>query len=168
MAFRDMVFREVTQNDSALLARIIAEAFEEYRGKLEPPSSSLDKTSEAVRKELETFKAILAYTLREEAVACVFYVPREDSMYLAHLAVLPAYRGLGIAKNLMQYVEQKALEQQCPLVRLEVRLVLEKTRQFYEHQGYVLYDTRTALGYTQPTHGLLEKVLGSKLSTRQS
>ncbi|WP_426731825.1 hypothetical protein [Myxococcus faecalis] len=45
--------REATSDDAALLARLLRESFEEYRGRLEPPSSAHGKTEAAVRRELK-------------------------------------------------------------------------------------------------------------------
>jgi predicted N-acetyltransferase YhbS len=152
--------RGATEEDSPTLARVIALAFEEHRGKLTPPSSSLNKSPEAVRQELQTTKAIVACKY-DEVVGCVFYSPREDFVYLAHLAVLPDYRGLGIAKALMQAVEQKALEQNLSKVRLSVRLALEKTRAFYERTGYTFHSYGSHPGFDTPTYVTLEKHLTS-------
>jgi N-acetylglutamate synthase-like GNAT family acetyltransferase len=101
--------RDATISDTLALANVIAASFEEHRGKLSPPSSSLNKTPETVAKELETAKAIMPCH-DKEVIGCVFYSAKEDFAYLAHLAVVPEYRGLGIAKALMQEVETKALE----------------------------------------------------------
>jgi ribosomal protein S18 acetylase RimI-like enzyme len=152
--------RDANQDDIPTLAHVIAAAFEEHRGKLTPPSSSLNKSPESVKQELQTAKAILAYT-DDEMIGCVFYSPKGDFVCLAHLAILPDYRGQGIAKTLMQEVETKALEGGFSKVRLSVRLALEETRAFYERLGYTFYSYGTHLGFTEPTHVTLEKRLTS-------
>jgi ribosomal protein S18 acetylase RimI-like enzyme len=133
-------------------------AFEEYRGKLTPPSSSLNKSPESIRQELQTAKAIVAVA-NDTIIGCVFHQDKESFVYLGHLAVLPEYRGLGIAKVLMQEVETKALEQHQPIIRLDVRLALAKTRAFYEHLGYSFYSYGIHPGFTEPTYVTLEKLL---------
>jgi ribosomal protein S18 acetylase RimI-like enzyme len=94
----------------------------------------------------------------------VFYSSRDDYVYLAHLAVLPSYRGLGIAKALMQAVETKALEQNFTKVRLSVRLALEETRALYERLGYTFYSYGSHPGFDTPTHVTLEKILNATLT----
>ena len=69
--------RSATNNDIPVLASVIASAFEEHRGKLDPPSSSLDKTPESVVQELQTAKAIVAVT-DNKLVGCVFYSSKEN------------------------------------------------------------------------------------------
>jgi ribosomal protein S18 acetylase RimI-like enzyme len=154
----DFYSRDATKDDTPALANVIALALEEHRGKLSPPSSSLGKSPEAVAQELQTARAVVACS-DDEIVGRVFYTLREGYVYLAHLAVLPEYRALGIAKALMQSVEGKALEQGCRRVRLSVRLALERTRAFYERLGYAFYSYGTHPGFTEPTYLTLEKRL---------
>lgn len=154
----DVRLRDATNDDIPALAHVIAAAFEGHRSRLTPPSSSLDKSPESVKQELQTAKALVACK-GDKTIGCVFYSPREDFVYLAHLAVLPNYRGLGIAKALMQEVEMKTLEAGFTKVRLSVRLALEKTRAFYERLGYTFYSYGTHPGFTEPTHVTLEKRL---------
>jgi hypothetical protein len=52
--------REAGAADAPVLARLLREGFEEYRGKLDPPSSAHGKTAEAVLRELEGGGALLA------------------------------------------------------------------------------------------------------------
>jgi ribosomal protein S18 acetylase RimI-like enzyme len=150
--------RPATHTDIPEIAKVIAAAFEEHRDKLDPPSSSLDKSVESVSQELQTAKAIVAI-VENKIVGCAFYSAKEDFVYLAHLAVLPDYRNLGIAKALMQAVEEKTRELKLSKIRLSVRLVLEKTRAFYEKLGYTFHSYGTHSGYTQPTYVDLEKQL---------
>jgi ribosomal protein S18 acetylase RimI-like enzyme len=154
--------RAATEDDIPSLAHVIALAFEEHRGKLTPPSSSLNKSPESVRQELQTAKAIV--TGNDEIIGCVFYSLKEDFVYLAHLAVLPDHRGLGIAKALVQAVETKALEQGFTKVRLSVRLALEATRALYERLGYTVYSYGAHPGFNTPTFVTLEKILGATLT----
>jgi ribosomal protein S18 acetylase RimI-like enzyme len=146
----DVHLRDVTEDDIPALARVIALAFEEHRGKLTPPSSSLNKSPESVRQELQTAKAVVACH-KNELLGCVFYSPNDDCVYLAHLAVLPDYRGLGVAKTLIQAVQMKALEQGFTNLRLSVRLVLEKTLAFYESLGFTFYSYGSHPGFESPT-----------------
>ncbi len=118
--------RSATNDDIPPIATIISAAFEEHRGKLDPPSSSLDKTLESVAQELQTAKAIVA-VIDNKLVGCIFYSIKEDYVYLAHLAVIPTYRGMGMAKALIQAVEKETLELHQNKIRLSVRLALEKT-----------------------------------------
>jgi ribosomal protein S18 acetylase RimI-like enzyme len=150
--------RDATNDDIPEIANVIALAFEEHRGILEPPSSSLNKSPESVKQELQTAKAIVAIK-DKKMIGCVFHAVKEDYVYLAHLAVLPNYRGLGIAKAFMLEVEEKARVEQQTTIRLNVRLALERTRAFYERLGYSFHSYGTHPGFTEATHVMLEKHL---------
>ena len=52
------------------------------------------------------------------------------------LAVLPEYRGRGIGKQLLQRIEQKALELGCGKLTLEVLENNHRARQLYEQSGF--------------------------------
>jgi ribosomal protein S18 acetylase RimI-like enzyme len=157
-SFCEIYLRDATNNDTTAIANIITLAFEEHRGRLEPPSSSLNKTPESVRQELQSANAIVAIK-DNQMIGCVFYSLKDSFVYLAHLAVLPEHRGLGIAKALMQKVEEKALEHHHTTIRLSVRLALEKTRNFYERMGYSFLSYGLHPGFTQPTYVTLERHL---------
>jgi ribosomal protein S18 acetylase RimI-like enzyme len=150
--------RNATDDDIPEIANVIALAFEEHRGKLNPPSSSLNKSPASVKQELQNANAIVAVK-DDKMIGCLFYSVKENYIYLAHLAVLPKCRGLGIAKLLMLEVEKKALEQNQTAIRLNVRLALEKTRAFYERLGYSFYSYGTHSGFIEPTYVVLEKKL---------
>jgi ribosomal protein S18 acetylase RimI-like enzyme len=150
--------RDATNNDIPNIANVIALAFEEHRGRLNPPSSSLNKSPESVKQELQSANAIVAFK-DDKIIGCVFHSVKEDYVYLVHLAVLPECRGLGIAKLLMLEVEKKASAQKQTTIRLNVRLALEKTRAFYERLGYSFHSYGTHPGFTESTHAMLEKHL---------
>ena len=155
--------RNAADDHVPAIANVMALAFEEHRGKLQPPSSSLDKSPESVRQELQSAKAIVAVkddnVVGCNVVGCVFYSVKDDYVYLAHLAVVPKCRGLGIARALVLEVEKKALEQNRTVIRLNVRLALEKTRAFYKSLGYSHFCYGTHPGFTEPTYVILEKRL---------
>ena len=145
--------REAGAADAPVLAWLLREAFEEYRGKLDPPSSAHGKTAEAVLRELEGGGALLA-EVEGAPVGCVFFHPREDHLYLDRLAVLPAHRGAGVARALMEAVEARATGP----VRLSVRCALTEQQAYYARRGYTFHAYGTHAGYAQPTFRVLQKV----------
>src|SRR4051812_5376953 len=52
--------REATEADAGTLAALVREAFEEYRGRLDPPSGAHAETPQAVRDRLHSARAVLA------------------------------------------------------------------------------------------------------------
>ncbi len=144
--------REAGADDAPVLARLLREAFEEYRGKLDPPSSAHGKTAEAVLRELEGGGAPLA-EVEGTPVGCVFFHPRVDHLYLDRLAVLPSNQGAGVARVLMDAVEART---EGP-VRLSVRCALTEQQAYYARRGYTFLEYGTHAGYAQPTFLVLQK-----------
>jgi ribosomal protein S18 acetylase RimI-like enzyme len=93
------------------------------------------------------------------AAGCVFYEARMDFMYLGRLAVLPHYRGRGIANALIAQVETLAYQGGLHHVRLGVRVALPALRATYERRGYRVIEYHTHQGFTEPTYVMLDKPL---------
>ncbi|MCP3101835.1 GNAT family N-acetyltransferase [Myxococcus sp. K15C18031901] len=153
-----VVLREATAADAELLARLLRESFEEYRGRLEPPSSAHGKTAEAVARELRDGGAFVAEA-GDGPVGCVFFHVRDDHVYLDRLSVLPAFRGRGAARALIHAVEARALREGRSRVRLSVRLALKDHHDLYARLGYFFVTWGTHEGFASPTFLVLEKGL---------
>jgi GNAT superfamily N-acetyltransferase len=150
------LLREASEADAETLAALLRDAFEEYRGKLDPPSGAHDETADKVREKLEYARAVLALADGSPA-GCVFYEAPEEYAYFSRLAVLPAYRRRGLARVLIEYVEGRARELGRPRVRLGVRIALPQQRSYYERLGYRAIHALTHAGYAEPTYLMLEK-----------
>jgi ribosomal protein S18 acetylase RimI-like enzyme len=150
--------REATEADAESLAALVREAFEEYRGRLDPPSGAHGETPEGVRDRLRSVRAALALA-SEGPAGCVFYETEEGRVYLSRLAVRPAYRGRGLGRTLIEYVEGRARAVGLRCVRLGVRIALARQRAYYERLGYRPVEARAHAGYPEPTYLLMEKPL---------
>lgn len=155
-----VTLREAVPEDAPVLAALVREAFEEYRGRLDPPSSAHDKSVETVTRELKDGGAFLAST-GSQSLGCVFFHPRVDHVYLDRLAVLPPFRGRGVARLLIEAVETRARQLGHTRVRLSVRLALEDHHVYYGRLGYQHHGYGTHEGYATPTFVILEKTLGA-------
>jgi|SRR5215510_1179835 len=152
--------REITEHDVPRVVDVIRAAFEEYRGRLDPPSSAHHKTAEIVRRELANGGAFVACD-PQAIVGCVFYHIFSNHLYLDRLAVLPSHRGQGIAQVLIWSVEERARQHSLGEVWLSVRLPLEGHQAYYERLGYTFLSYGTHPGHTSPTFVTLRKQLES-------
>lgn len=150
--------RPATEDDIPALVGLIRDAFAEYAGRLDPPSSAQDKTVAAARAELADGGAFVI-SVGGELAGCVFYHPHGGHMYLDRLSVLPAYRGLRLSRCLIAAVEELARSSGLSRVRLSVRLALADNRAYYERLGYAFHAYGTHAGYPEPTYVTLEKAL---------
>ena len=154
----DVMLRAAELNDAAILLDVIVQAFEAYRGKFDPPSGVFAETVDTIRGKVESGGGYLA-TLDNTIAGCVLYQPQADHMYLGRLAVLPQYRGYGLARLLVEAVENQARVLNLPAVHLGVRLALKGNQEMFTKLGYhILYEGKHP-GYDEITYVQMEKRL---------
>ena len=135
---------------------VIKTAFAEQRGKVEPPSSAESKTVEVVEAELRTAES-LVIEHNSKIIACVFYQPKGDSVYIDRLAVLPAFRRHGIGKFLMESVEKRAVAMGFEHLSLSVRIELKHQQEYYSKMGYKIAAYEAHEGFERPTYVVMRK-----------
>jgi GNAT superfamily N-acetyltransferase len=153
-----MVLREATYDDIPMLVALIHTAFEEYRGRLAPPSGAHWETAQSIGTYLQQGRAVLAW-LNDQAVGCVCYHQAGAHVYFGRLSVLPLFRQHGVGRALVAYVEQQARALGAQRVQLGVRLALPHLQAYYERLGYRVVCYETHEGYTAPTSAVMEKQL---------
>jgi ribosomal protein S18 acetylase RimI-like enzyme len=144
--------------DVPLLLSLVHAAFEEYRSLLNPPSGAHRETLETIAKKLAGGGAYIAWN-GETALGCVLIEYEEDALYLGRLAVLPQHRRLGVARLLIDAVENQARASGLNKVSLNVRVQLPRNRAFFERLGYQFAAYHHHDGHTEPTFLSLEKYL---------
>jgi len=155
----NLILRDATLEDAALMTDLIRAAFEEQRGKVDPPSGAHNETAEKVRTKLEQGGGFIALVDGVE-VGCVVYYPEgEHHLYLGRLAVLPAFRQHGIASALIIAVEEKAKQQGYVGVSLSVRIALPRNQAYFKRLGYAITAYENHPGYTDPTFMHMLKTL---------
>ncbi|HVN55892.1 MAG TPA: GNAT family N-acetyltransferase [Anaerolineaceae bacterium] len=156
-----LLLRPARLEDAPLLQYLVQAAFTEYEGKLDPPSGAHQETVETVRELLQKGGAILALVENEPA-GCVFFQNEGSYLWLERLSVLPKYRRRGVARALIEAVEQEAALQKIPAVQLGTRLALTHLKDYYTRLGYRPIRFEAHEGYTKPTYVLMEKEIRSK------
>lgn len=129
--------RLARRHDAALVHRLTQQAFDEYRGRLQPPSSAHEETEAAVAAALDKGGAVLAW-IDGVAVGAARFVPEGDHLYVGRVAVPPAWRGKGIAMALMRALEQQARRLGVGAIELGVRESLPSNVRLYEKLGYAV------------------------------
>jgi ribosomal protein S18 acetylase RimI-like enzyme len=124
-----------TRDDAPLVHQIMIAAFEEYRGVLEPPSSTHDETVNDVRRAFDSGGAVLA-RLDGAAVGSARFQPRPGYLYVGRVSTLPAWRGRGVGAALMTFLLDHARALGLPEVRVEVRLSLPSNVALYRRLGF--------------------------------
>ncbi|MFO1086775.1 MAG: GNAT family N-acetyltransferase [Reyranellaceae bacterium] len=154
-----LVLRTAAATDAAALARTIAAAFEQYRGKLQPESGAFRETTEAIAAELAGDSGAIVAERNGVIVGCVMTKPMEGDLYFGRLSVLPSERGHGIARRLVEAVEDEARRRGFAGVRLGVRIVLTDNQRFFTSLGYAEYSREAHEGFDHPTSINMRKAL---------
>ena len=96
------------------------------------------------REELFVYKingdvigCISVSTLMDDVYKHVSWLtPSINNIYIHRLAVHPDFQGIGIARKLMDFAEQKSKIEKRTSVRLDTFSKNLRNRKFYEHRGY--------------------------------
>lgn len=139
--------------------QIMCEAFKEY-GKLEVPSSAITEPIEVLTENFKNGIENFAICLVEEGpIASVRFMEKTETLYFSRLAVLPAYRGKGIAKYMLQWLENYAKQLEKNKMECKVRMSLEGNIQLYQSIGFHLVEEGEVInpnGYAVRT-GVMKK-----------
>ena len=79
---------------------------------------------------------------KDEIIGLIYYERREPEYFKIHtVVVLNSQRGRGLAKSLIEKVENEASQKKVKKVKLSVEKGNEKVNEFYVKLGYVLKRT---------------------------
>lgn len=154
-----LVLRAATAADAAAIANTIAAAFEQYRGKLEPESGAFGETAEGIAAELAQDSGAILAERNGKVVGCAMLKLLEDDLYFGRLSVLPEARGLGVARRLIEAIEDEARRRELAGVRLGVRIVLTENQRLFQSLGYVEISREAHEGFDHPTSINMRKAL---------
>ena len=96
-----------------------------------------DPHKDIARKLAVQPELFLVGIFKEAVIATVMAGYEGHRGWVNYLAVAPAFRGRGFARELMERVEQLLLRRGCPKVSLLVRTSNPEAVAFYRHLGYV-------------------------------
>jgi ribosomal protein S18 acetylase RimI-like enzyme len=154
-----LILRAATAADAAAIAATIAAAFEEYRGQLKPESGAFRETAEGIAAELARESGAIVAERNGQMLGCVMVKLEEDDIYFGRLSVVPAARGQGIARKLIEAVEDEARRRELAGVRLGVRIVLTENQRLFTALGYVETSREAHEGFNHPTSINMRKAL---------
>jgi GNAT superfamily N-acetyltransferase len=116
----------------------LGEAFEDYR-MLYTQGAYLDTvlTEETLQQRLTKMLVYVAAGPSKEiagTIAC--NVVNSEEGHIRGMAVLPKWRGTGLAARLLGFAESELLIRKCARVTLDTTEPLRRALRFYEKQGY--------------------------------
>jgi GNAT superfamily N-acetyltransferase len=153
--------RHAAADEAALLSGLILKAFSAYPVPLVPPSSAPRETPEVVRAKLVTDHGAGIAEIGATPVGCVLFTREaDDRLYLGRLAVLPPWRGRGVARALLAFVETEARRLGARTISLSVRIALPDNQRLFASCGFIEVSRDAHPGFTEPTSINMEKRLG--------
>jgi ribosomal protein S18 acetylase RimI-like enzyme len=145
--------RYAAEEDAEVVHGIVQAAFAEYRGTVPVLPGALRETLEETRRSIAERRTLLIYHLDDSPatvggsilsfqppLGTVRYEPKEDHLYVGRLAVLPSWRGRGVGRKLMEYVEGLAPAMGLTRIRLGTRGSMPSNLAFYERLGYIVVE----------------------------
>ena len=154
-----LILRAATAVDAAAIAATIAASFEQYRGRLEPESGAFRETAEGIAAELAREAGAIVAERNGRMIGCVMVKLVEDDLYFGRLSVVPEARGEGLARRLVEAVEDEARRRELAGVQLGVRIVLVENQQLFSSMGYVETSREAHEGFDHPTSINMRKAL---------
>ena len=154
-----LLLRAATAVDAPTVAAIIAASFEEYRGKLAPELGAFRETAEGIAAELAHELGAIIAERNGVIVGCVMLKLIDDDLYFGRLSVVPSARGQGVARRLIEAVEDEARRRELAGVRLGVRIVLTENQRLFTQLGYVEISREAHEGFDHPTSINMRKAL---------
>lgn len=151
--------RPLTLTDAEAAAALIRAAFAAQGVATDPPSSALRETGESIAAHLADNGGAAAESAGTLA-GLVLWAERDGGLYLGRLAVLPPWRGRGVARALIGAAEAEARRRGLPRLHLRVRLALDDDRRLFAASGFHVASEGAHPGYAAPTFAVMEKALG--------
>jgi ribosomal protein S18 acetylase RimI-like enzyme len=151
--------RAAQVGDAPAIAAVIAAAFAQYRDRLDPPSAAFRESDTAIARELAAGSGALVAEDHDAAVGCVMTKQVDGDLYFGRLAVLPAARGSGLARQLVAAVEADACRRGLAGVRLGVRIALVENQRLFAALGYSEVSRAAHPGFDHPTYITMRKAL---------
>ena len=86
---------------------------------------------------------------KDELVGYVVYYPEANNIHLENVAVLPSHRGMGIGRQLIQYVEDQAKARGAVGVELYTNEMMYENLAMYPKLGYRETERKTQSGFNR-------------------
>jgi GNAT superfamily N-acetyltransferase len=133
-----LVIRQAQEADADAVLHCLVAAFAPYREHYTPAAFAdtvLDDS--AIRERMRTMHVLVAISVDQIVGTVAASMNDEQQGHLRGMAVLPQFRGTGIAAKLLSAIEDWLRIKGCKRVSLDTTLPLQTAINFYEKHGYV-------------------------------
>ncbi len=144
--------------DWSALLRLIRESFAYMDARIDPPSSMHRLTAAEVAEQAASGE-VWVVEAEGVPVGCVFLSVKPGRLYLGKLAVAAAWRGRGLARQLVAAAEARARALGLPVLELQSRVELVENHATFRALGFVETGATAHPGYDRPTSLTFQKRL---------
>jgi putative acetyltransferase len=128
--------RMAEATEAAAIASVLSQSFVEHQTSYTPAAfAATTPTAAEIRRRLHEGPVWVACH-RDAIIGTVSVVPKGEACYVRSMAVLPAARGHGIGRLLLQHVEQFAAAQGYKYLLLSTTPFLTRAIRLYEQVGF--------------------------------
>lgn len=128
--------RVAEPEDSEAIAAVLAKSFAEYKSSYTTAAyAATVPPADEIRKRFGEGK-IWAAIKNDEIVGTVSVVPKNDSLYIRSMAILPEARGNRIGEKLLKEIENYAVDGNYRKLLLNTTPYLERAIRLYETFGF--------------------------------
>jgi len=135
---RDITVRKATPADARMILECLRVAFEPYRSSYTPEAFADTVLSpETIQQRLASMCIFVAINTDGDilgTIGCAVVDGQEG--HLRGMAVLPEWRGRGIAEQLLRAAEAELASRRCSRITLDTTEPLLRAMRFYERHGY--------------------------------
>ena len=140
------------------LLSLILESFAYMEGRIDPPSSALRLTPQALTHRARAEHLYLA-TGDNELLGCAFFALQGDALYIGKLAVSPGAQRRGVGARLVAAAETLAHDLNLRCLLLETRIELTGNHAAFARMGFEKVGEKAHPGFARPTSITMEKPL---------
>ncbi|MFJ6209076.1 GNAT family N-acetyltransferase [Lysinibacillus sp. NPDC092081] len=123
--------------DASVIHNVMLQSFKEYEHAT-PPSSALSETIESIEQAMKKGEHAFIGYIDEQPVAMVRFTFSAQGIYFFRLSVIPEKQGQGLAKALIEELEQYAWAKGKTISECKVRMSVQRNIELYRSLGYVV------------------------------
>jgi GNAT superfamily N-acetyltransferase len=132
----EIEIRPANHDDANAILKCLAAAFAPYRTQYSPAAfADTVLGDETIHARLQQMHVLVA-TAAGNVVGTISGATHVEEGHLRGMAVLPEWRGSGIAAKLLAGIEAWLRSQGCTRITLDTTLPLQPAMRFYEKNGY--------------------------------
>lgn len=127
-----------SESDVRTIHEIMLQSFSEYQYD-NVPSSALKETINTIKNAFNKGECALIAYQDDKAIGMLRFQIEETELYFYRLSVLPIYQRQGVAKSLLNHLEDYCMKHQISKIKCKVRANIWKNINLYKQSGYHIY-----------------------------